>query len=108
MTSATIKLSTLRELVDAKTITRVVAIGVPGGFTLSVNCASATRVLSGSNGAPRCFTNLNTLSGFLSRCGVSEFEVDARSYQRVRVRKPRPDRAAALKKTRNQSILELV
>lgn len=37
---------------------------------------------------------------FLRQVGIEMFEVDARFYQPGRIRKARPDRAEALRKTR--------
>lgn len=108
MSERTIKIGTFRELLAANAVTRVLAVGVRGGFKVSIDCSNAVCLLSNSKGEPRCFVSLNTLSNYLAQCGVMLFEVNASSYQRARLRKPRPDRSAALKKTRTQPTLELV
>lgn len=108
MADQTIKVATFRELVAVNAVNRVLAVGVRGGFKLSIECSNSVCLLSNSKGEPRCFVSLNTLSSFLAQCGVMHFEVNASSYQRARLRKPRPDRSVALKKTRMQPTLELV
>jgi hypothetical protein len=59
-------------------------------------------VLGNSRGNLRQFASLNTAVDFLRRVGVARFEVDAEEYERGRTRKPRPDRAEALRGTRTR------
>lgn len=107
MDTRNIPLAAFRTLVASKELGSVKAIGMKGGFTLGISGAAGRWRLSNAKGEPRTFASLNTLSDFLRSCGVTDFEVSASTYEKGRLRKARPDRSAALKKTRTQSTLEL-
>lgn len=89
----------MRELVRAHSIDRACLVGRSGGYSITVWYASEERVLATSRGDIRTFT-LENAGKFLLEMGLPRFEVDATGYQPGRLRKPRPDRAAALRKTR--------
>lgn len=96
----TITETTLRELIKAGSVSSAVLVGQRGGFAVGVSFADSDRFLSTTRGEVRLFANLNTAAHFLSRFGLVKFEVDATEYVPCRLRKARPDRAAALRKTR--------
>ncbi len=108
MTERTLKFGTLRELATTNAITKVIAVGVRGGFEIKIEAESSAWLLGNNKGTPRCFVSLITLSNCLGQCGVTRFEVDATHYVQERLRKPRPDRSVALKRTKTQPNLELV
>lgn len=99
---ATIKEPTLRELAETDSIRSVRANGQLRGFALLVDYGRAERKLVTARGEARLFSNLTTLACFLRKLGIERFEVDTTHYQPGRIRPPRPDRAAALRKTRTR------
>lgn len=103
--SATVRETTLRELVMSGTIAGAIVVGQQGGYSIEVQCGAAVRTLATSRGEVRLFT-LERASAFLSALGITRFEVDATHYQPGRLRKPRPDRAEALRRTRTRPIQE--
>ncbi|WP_141513079.1 hypothetical protein [Ramlibacter sp. WS9] len=107
MDAGKIRLATLKEMAAAGGVTEVLAVGVAGGYALSVECASAHCELANDKGERRCFANLNTLSSVLKACGIQRFQVDASAYVAGRLRKARPDRSEALKRTKTQQTLTL-
>jgi hypothetical protein len=102
MTGETILESTLRELVDTGSDVSLSAQGMPGGFALSIRCGSSERHLASTRGEIRLFPNLTSLAILLRRLGVSRFEVETANYVPGRVRRARPDRAEALRRTRTR------
>lgn len=100
MAEETIREVTLRELVQAGSISAATAKGQRGGFSVAVQFGVTRKVLSSARGDVRVFPNLTTLASFLKKLGISRFDVDSSSYEPCRVRPPRPDRAAALRGTR--------
>lgn len=97
-----IREATLRELIEAGSVASAAAVGQHGGFFVSVQCGRTRRVLANARGGIRLFSNLTSLATYLRRLGVSGFAVDTRQYSAGRVRRPRPDRAEALKHTRTK------
>jgi hypothetical protein len=107
-----IKEPTLRELARANSLSGAIAVGQRGGYAITVKygMGEAQRLLANARGETRVFSNLNTLANFLQRIGISQFKVDSSRYERARIRARRPDRAAAMKRTRTrpqQTTLEL-
>lgn len=103
--SATIKETTLRELVATGSVTSACAVGQTGGYAVSIRCGEVERTLASTKGDVRLFT-LDRASAFLHALGLLRFEVDSTNYEPGRLRKPRPDRAEALRKTRTRPIQE--
>lgn len=97
-----IREATLRELIEAGSIASTAAVGQHGGFFVSIQCGKQKRVLANARGDIRMFANLTNLATYLRRLGVSGFAVDTRQYAAGRVRRPRPDRAEALRRTRTK------
>jgi hypothetical protein len=101
MLASKIKESTLRELAEANSLSGAIALGQKGGFAVTVRYESeAQRLLANARGETRMFPNLNTLANFLGKFGITRFEVDMTAHEASRVRGARPDRAAALRRTR--------
>jgi hypothetical protein len=98
----TIKESILRELVGANSVKSVCAVGRFGSFAVIVRYGSTEKILTNTRGDTRLFASLNTAADFLRRLGVERFEVDVTNFSPGRLRKPRPDRAEALRKTRTK------
>ncbi|BET10748.1 hypothetical protein THI4931_17900 [Pandoraea sputorum] len=96
----TIKEPALRELIDAGAIDRACLAGQLGGYIMTVRLGQHERTLVTARGAPRLFT-LDNASKYLCAIGLRRFEVDASGFVPGRMRKPRPDRAEALKKTKS-------
>jgi hypothetical protein len=94
-----IKGATLRELISASYVETVRVVGSKGGYIITVRRGANECVLAGARGAVRLFT-LTTAAKFLGELGLRKFEVDVTEYEPGRLRKPRPDRAEALRKTR--------
>ena len=90
---------TLRELVIGGFVTSATVVGQRGGYGVSIRQGTTESFLSTSRGEARLFT-LETAARFLRQIGIARFEVDASNYEPGRIRKPRPDRAEALRKTR--------
>src|SRR5262245_19766694 len=97
----TIRKATLRELVDAQSVQSAVVVGQRGGYAITIRYGQTERALATSRGGLRLFT-LDAASKFLRELGLPRFEVDSTRYERGRIRKPRPDRATALSRTRRQ------
>jgi hypothetical protein len=91
-----------RELVAVQSVKHVTLLGQPGGFALEVCVGEYRRRLATARGALRVFGNLNTAALYLQAIGVDRFEVDSSAFRRGRLRKPRPDRAEALRQTRTR------
>jgi hypothetical protein len=96
----TIKESTLKELMRSGSACRACVKGEIGGFSITFLYGCLSRTLSSSRGGMRKFASLNTAMEFLRQLGIERFEVDARLHEPGRIRKARPDRAEALRKTR--------
>lgn len=95
-----IKEPTLRELIGANSVRSASLIGRRGGFSVSVRIGLVDKSVATTRGEVRLFANLNTAVNFLRKLGLAKFEVDATNYEPGRLRKARPDRAAALRNTR--------
>lgn len=108
-TEETIKEPMLRDLVDANSIRSTCVTGHFGGYSIVVRYGQVERTLATKRGDIRLF-KLDNASKFLCELGIAKFEVDATTFQPGRLRKSRPDRAAALKGTKTkltQGILDL-
>ena len=88
----------LRDLVDTNSIGSACVIGQLGGYSIVVRLGQVERTLTTRRGGIRLF-KLDNASKFLCELGNAKFEVDATTFQPGRLRKPRPDRAAALRGT---------
>lgn len=108
----TIREQVLRELVAAATgIVGTTVEGQPSGYSVLVHVGEAMRTLATSRGGVRLFASLDTASGYLRELGIDRFDVDMRGYKPGRLRRARPDRAEALRRSRTkmrQQYLELL
>lgn len=98
----TIKEPALRELVAASAVRSAMIVGQHGGFVVTVSYGSNERTLATTRGGIRIFVTLDTAGAFVRALGLPRFEVDLSQYEPARLRKPRPDRAEALKRTRTK------
>ncbi len=90
----------LRELIAAKVITGITAMGGKGGFILEIGFGEGGGVLANARGEARIFASLLTVATLLQRLGHPKFEVDATNFVRGRVRAAQPERSAAMKSGR--------
>ena len=97
MTAAVVKLATLRELIEAKSVRAASIVGGKGGWAVSVRFGQSERVLAGKDGAPRRFTRLDTAARQLIDLGLVSFEVHGADYEEAPARSARPDRSTAMK-----------
>jgi hypothetical protein len=81
-------------------------VGKRAGFGIVVRLGGGDRSLGTTRGEERLFANLNTAALFLRDVGLPRFEVDITEFEPGRLRKARPDRADALRKTRTKPIQE--
>jgi hypothetical protein len=100
--SSTIKAPLLRELIQATGQVRACAIGAQGGYTLQFQFGTSNKALVNSHGSVRFFASLDTVGIFIRNIGISHFDVDMTRHQPGRLRRPRPDRAEALRLTRTR------
>src|SRR5690348_4302522 len=94
-----IRETTLRELASVASVHSACAVGQKGGYSITIQCGNERCTLAATRGAVRLFT-LENAAKFLAAIGIPKFEVDASAYQPGRLRKPRPDRSEALRRTR--------
>lgn len=87
----------LRELIAARVISHVIALGQAGGFVLEVHFGERKAVLASSRGGPRTFASLSTVAVLMQRLGHPRFEVDVSNYAPGRVRAAQPERSASMK-----------
>lgn len=95
-----IRESTIREMIQGGATWTACLKGESGGFSVIFRFMKSSRILTSSRGQTRRFASLNTAAEFLKQLGIYTFEVDASLYIAGRIRKARPDRAEALRKTR--------
>lgn len=98
MTITTVKLSTLRELVDAGSVRSVSLLGQKGGYAVSVHLGMTERILAGKDGDPRVFATLDTAARTLRELGVAAFEVNVVNFEPGRLRAARPELAATMRR----------
>lgn len=92
---------TFRELLQAGSVQSVRLVGLRGGYAVNVRCGQHDRELVNARGDVRLFT-LSSAAEFLRGAGIKKFEVDNECFEPGRLRKPRPDRAEAMRKTRTK------
>lgn len=97
MTEQSIDHSTLVKLVNAGTVRAAHVVAHTGGWGVIVPCGKKRCQLAAQRGTMRVFAKLDTVVSYLRSVGVNHFDVDAAHYDPAPARRPRPDRAAALK-----------
>lgn len=100
--SSTIKEPVLRELIQASAIIGATVRGQDRGFAICVRFGNGERTLATSRGAVRLFASLDTAGSFVRGMGLPRFDVDLSRHEPGRLRKARPDRAEALRRTRTR------
>ena len=98
---------TLRELAASGAVHSVLVLGMRGGYGISIQLGAVEGLLESSRVEVRLLT-LETATRLLRQMGIPRFRVDATNYEPGRMRKPRPDRAEALRKTRTNPRQELL
>lgn len=97
-----IKEPVLRELIVAADPVNATIEGMQKGFAVVFRFGSAERILATSKGAIRMFASLDTAGAFMKEVGIHRFEVNMTNHEPGRLRRPRPDRAEAMKRTRTR------
>jgi len=103
----TIKETTFRELWSTGSVRSVGLAGKCGGYAVIIRLVADDRLLANTRGEIRLFS-LEAAAKFLREIGLWEFVVDMHGFEPGRLRSARPDRAAALKKTRSNPIQPLL
>ena len=88
---------TLAKLVQSGAVRATRVIGQAGGWGIVITCGKTARPLAAQRGRVRLFSKLETVAAYLREIGIPRFDVDVLDYDPQRVRRPRPDRAEALK-----------
>jgi hypothetical protein len=96
-----IKESVLRELIDSHSVNSICAVGQAGGFAIAIRYSDVERLLANSRGDVRLFS-LSSAARFLQDLGFEKFEVNTSEFEPGRIRKARPDRSEAMKRTRTK------
>lgn len=87
----------LRELIAARVISHVIALGQTGGFVLEIHFGERKAVLASSRGGARTFASLSTVAVLMQRLGHPRFEVDVSNYLPGRLRAAQPERSALMR-----------
>jgi len=98
MAEAAINHSALAKLVESGTVRAAHVVGQAGGWGIIVKCGRTVRPLAAQRGKVRLFSKLETVAAYLKGIGIARFDVDVLGYDSEHARRPRPDRAAALKR----------
>jgi hypothetical protein len=98
--AATIREPVLRELIQTSAVSNATVKGQDKGFAICVRFGNGERTLATSRGTVRLFASLDTAGAFIRGMGLPHFDVDMSRHQPGRLRKARPDRAEALRRTR--------
>ena len=98
MNAKTVKLATLRELVEAGSVRSAAIVGLPGGYAVQVRYGMSDRALAARTGDVRIFSKIDGAAKTLKGLGVVKSELDTSGYSPGSVlSKRRPDRTQALK-----------
>lgn len=99
MTTATIDHATLVDLARSAGLRATRVVAQDGGWTIKVRHGDRDRVLTAQRSREaRVFRRMETLVSYLKDIGIARFEVDSADYDPdTASRKPRPDRADALR-----------
>lgn len=96
----TVKLATARELAAAGSVRDTVLVGQRGGYAVLFKVGMGERALATKEGLPRLFAGVDAAARVLRKIGIARYQVDASSLaEGDLIRRHRPDRAAALKRT---------
>lgn len=101
--SGTIKEPVLRELKEASALMGARITGQQKGFAVVFKIgANGEKVLARQRGGTRLFASLNSAGAFICDLGLPRFDVDMSGHVPGRLRKARPDRAEAMRRTRTK------
>jgi hypothetical protein len=100
--NTSIKEPVLKELIQSFGPLPARIVGKGNGFAVAVMLGPLEKTLVTSRGQVRMFASLDTAGSFVRTVGISRFEVDMAQYEPGRLRRARPDRAAALRLTRTR------
>ncbi len=94
--TSTIQLAALRTHVDAGSLRRATIMGQKGGWGVVLRVGMSEFVLAAQkSGQPRLFATTDTAIKTLREIGIKRFEVEAAQYEPGRLRRARPEVAAA-------------
>lgn len=97
MTTDTVRLSTLRELVAAGSIRAATVLGQRGGWAVLVRYGMFEKALAAKTGAPRLFTTVDAAVKVLRGAGLGRVDLDSSGFERASGGHRRPDRSTALR-----------
>jgi hypothetical protein len=98
MNAKTVKLATLRELVEAGSVRSAAIVGLPGGYAVQVRYGQTDRALAARTGDVRIFSKIDGAAKTLRGIGMVKAELDISGYSPSSVlSKRRPDRTQALR-----------
>ena len=98
----TIREPVLRELIQVTGQVGATIAGEQSGFALTFHIGDAEKTLLTARGTVRKFASLDTAGAHVRDLGIPRFAVDMTSHEPGRLRRPRPDRAEALRHTRTK------
>lgn len=98
----TIKEPVLRELIQVTGQVSATIAGEQSGFALTFQIGDAEKTLLTARGSVRKFASLDTAGAYVRDLGIPRFAVDMTGHEPGRLRRPRPDRAEALRHTRTK------
>lgn len=99
ITANTIDHTTLEHLVEAGAIHGTDVIGHAGGWGVVVKYGVTERALTTRRGTVRTFRKFETLVGYLKEVGISQYQVNAASFDAVALKttRVRPDSAERMR-----------
>ena len=101
--SGSIKEPVLRELQEASVLLGARITGQEKGFAVVFRIGTnGEKILARQRGGTRLFASLDSAGAFIHDLGLVKFDVDMRGHVPGRLRKARPDRAEAMRKTRTK------
>jgi hypothetical protein len=101
--TGTIKEPVLRELKEASALMGARITGQEKGFAVVFKIGTnGEKVLARQRGGTRLFASLNSAGAFIRDLGLPKFDVDMNGHVPGRLRKARPDRAEAMRRTRTR------
>ena len=98
MSIETISHTTFKELASGGSVRSAVAVGNNDRWSLLIQHGHIEKFIRATNsGEVRKWANLNSLTNYLVKLGILEFQTDARNFDPTKRSYHRPDRSEALK-----------